>query len=252
MADAAQQFRVKAILGELRDSNKDRRRTAVMKLGMVGGDQAVRTLIRLVDNHHEDLIVRGRAALMLGKLKDDRAVPHLIRALPSAWLSHPFSCRAGIGQNRRPPRRGRAAQPGCRQPRQNATCGRRGAATVGPRCRTGGIQRRATANLTSARALGRKSVSLPKAAMVRAWRQPQACLLALLMIISLLLRIVLLANEGQLRFPDEFRYLRSTDAAQQIVELDGAALLSSLLGHADHPGFTAVGLIPGADAPPDL
>ena len=80
--------------------------------------------------------------------------------------------------------------------------------------------------------------------MVRAWRQPQACLLALLMIISLLLRIVLLANEGQLRFPDEFRYLRSTDAAQQIVELDGAALLSSLLGHADHPGFTAVGLIP--------
>ena len=98
MADAAQQFRVKAILGELRDSNKDRRRTAVMKLGMVGGDQAVRTLIRLVDNHHEDLIVRGRAALMLGKLKDDRAVPHLIRALQAPGFLTPFHAAQALGK----------------------------------------------------------------------------------------------------------------------------------------------------------
>ena len=98
MDDAAQQSRVKAILGELRDVNKDRRRTAVMKLGMVGGEQALRTLIRLVDNHHEDLIVRGRAALMLGKLKDDRAVPHLIRALQAPGFLTPYHAAQALGK----------------------------------------------------------------------------------------------------------------------------------------------------------
>jgi HEAT repeat protein len=52
-----------------------------MKLGMMGGDEAVRNLILIVENEFEDLIVRGRAALMLGKLGDSRAVPPLIRAL---------------------------------------------------------------------------------------------------------------------------------------------------------------------------
>jgi len=68
-------------MSELRDSNKERRRTAVMKLGMMGGDEAVRTLIFTVRNPTEDLIVRGRAALMLGKLGDQRAVDPLIEAL---------------------------------------------------------------------------------------------------------------------------------------------------------------------------
>jgi HEAT repeat protein len=68
-------------MSELRDSNKERRRTAVMKLGMMGGEEAVRTLIFTVRNPTEDLIVRGRAALMLGKLGDPRAVDPLIEAL---------------------------------------------------------------------------------------------------------------------------------------------------------------------------
>lgn len=98
MVDPEQNSKVKSILSELRDVNKDRRRTAVMKLGMVGGDQALRTLIGIVENSQEDLIVRGRAALMLGKLKDDRAVPHLIRALEAPGFLTPFNAAQALGK----------------------------------------------------------------------------------------------------------------------------------------------------------
>ena len=98
MTDVIDDSKVKTILSELRDVNKDRRRTAVMKLGMVGGDQAVRTLINIVDNSQEDLIVRGRAALMLGKLKDDRAVPHLIRALEAPGFLTPYHAALALGK----------------------------------------------------------------------------------------------------------------------------------------------------------
>ena len=98
MTDVIDDIKVKTILSELRDVNKDRRRTAVMKLGMVGGDQAVRTLINIVDNSQEDLIVRGRAALMLGKLKDDRAVPHLIRALEAPGFLTPYHAALALGK----------------------------------------------------------------------------------------------------------------------------------------------------------
>lgn len=98
MADSNNDGKVGAILSELRDVNKGRRRTAVMKLGMVGGDQAVRTLISIVDNSQEDLIVRGRAALMLGKLKDDRAVPHLIRALDAPGFLTPYNAAQALGK----------------------------------------------------------------------------------------------------------------------------------------------------------
>ena len=98
MADSNNDSKVRTILSELRDVNKDRRRTAVMKLGMVGGDQAVRTLISIVDNSQEDLIVRGRAALMLGKLKDDRAVPHLIRALEAPGFLTPYNAAQALGK----------------------------------------------------------------------------------------------------------------------------------------------------------
>ena len=93
-----QNSKVSAILSELRDVNKDRRRTAVMKLGMVGGEQAVRTLIGIVANSQEDLIVRGRAALMLGKLKDDRAVPPLIRALEAPGFLTPYNAAQALGK----------------------------------------------------------------------------------------------------------------------------------------------------------
>ena len=98
MANPEQNSKVSAILSELRDVNKDRRRTAVMKLGMVGGDQALRTLIGIVENRQEDLIVRGRAALMLGKLKDDRAVPHLIRALEAPGFLTPYNAAQALGK----------------------------------------------------------------------------------------------------------------------------------------------------------
>ena len=89
---------VKVILSELRDFNKDKRRTAVMKLGMVGGDQAIRALIRVVGNRQEDLIVRGRAALMLGKLKDDRAVSALIAALDAPGFQTPYHAAIALGE----------------------------------------------------------------------------------------------------------------------------------------------------------
>ncbi len=98
MIDQESPNAVSVILTELRDINKEKRRTAVMKLGMVGGDQAVRALIGIVDNHQEDLIVRGRAALMLGKLKDDRAVITLIRALEAPGFQTPYFAAIALGK----------------------------------------------------------------------------------------------------------------------------------------------------------
>jgi HEAT repeat protein len=89
---------IKHLLIELRDVNKEKRRTAVMKLGMLGGDQAVRALIRTVTNDHEDLIVRGRAALMLGKLRDTRAVDPLIDALDAPGFQTPVYAAQALGE----------------------------------------------------------------------------------------------------------------------------------------------------------
>ena len=89
---------VKQILAELRDVNKDKRRTAVMKLGMLGGDEAIRTLIMVVKNRNEDLIVRGRAALMLGKIGDTRAVEPLIEALDAPGFQTPLYAAQSLGK----------------------------------------------------------------------------------------------------------------------------------------------------------
>jgi HEAT repeat protein len=89
---------IKQLLAELRDVNKEKRRTAVMKLGMVGGDQATRTLMQIVQNDYEDLIVRGRAALMLGKLRDPRAVDPLIRALEAPGHQTPVHAAQALGK----------------------------------------------------------------------------------------------------------------------------------------------------------
>jgi HEAT repeat protein len=89
---------IKQLLVDLRDINKDKRRTAVMKLGMTGGDKAVRTLMSIVQNEHEDLIVRGRAALMLGKLGDARAVNPLIRALDAPGFQTPLYAAQALGK----------------------------------------------------------------------------------------------------------------------------------------------------------
>lgn len=89
---------IKQLLSDLRTFDKEKRRTAVMKLGMVGGEEAVRALIMAVKNHHEDLIVRGRAALMLGKLGDPRAVQPLIQALDAPGLQTPLNAAQALGK----------------------------------------------------------------------------------------------------------------------------------------------------------
>ena len=89
---------IRQYLSELRDYNKERRRTAVMKLGLVGGEEAVRALIMALQNRNEDLIVRGRAALMLGRLGDTRAVQPLIGALDAPGMQTPLHAARSLGR----------------------------------------------------------------------------------------------------------------------------------------------------------
>lgn len=97
MADSNPAGSIQSVLSELRDTNKDKRRLAVMKLGMIGGEEAVTTLIRLLDDPYEDLIVRGRSALMLGKLSDNRAVMPLVRALEAPGYQTPMHAAESLG-----------------------------------------------------------------------------------------------------------------------------------------------------------
>ena len=89
---------LRQVLAELRDVSKERRRTAIMKLGMIGGEEAVRNLIYVVSNHNEDLIARGRAALMLGMLGDNRAVQPLITALDAPGYQTPLYAAQALGK----------------------------------------------------------------------------------------------------------------------------------------------------------
>lgn len=89
---------IKQLLSDLRAPNKDKRRTAVMKLGMTGGDEAARALMQAVQNEYEDLIVRGRAALMLGNMRDARAVDPLIRALDAPGFQTPLYAAEALGK----------------------------------------------------------------------------------------------------------------------------------------------------------
>src|SRR5262245_31510509 len=89
---------IKQLLADLRGFDKDKRRTAVVKLGLVGSDEAIRALIMTVNNDHEDLIARGKAALMLGKLRDMRAVDSLIQALDAPGFQTPVYAAEALGK----------------------------------------------------------------------------------------------------------------------------------------------------------
>jgi HEAT repeat protein len=89
---------VKQLLADLRDFNKERRRKAVYKLGMLGGEEALRALMGAVEDDNEDLIVRGRAAQMLGKIKDTRAVESLILALRARGYKTPIYAAQALGR----------------------------------------------------------------------------------------------------------------------------------------------------------
>jgi len=68
-----------------------------MKLGMLGGDEAIRALIGTLDNDYEDLIVRARSAKMLGKMGDHRAIGALIRALDAPGYQTPLFAAEALG-----------------------------------------------------------------------------------------------------------------------------------------------------------
>jgi len=89
---------LKQLLSDLRSFDKEKRRTAVMKLGMIGSEEAIRALIMTVRNDHEDLIARGRAALMLGKLREIRAVEPLIAALHAPGFQTPVYAAEALGK----------------------------------------------------------------------------------------------------------------------------------------------------------
>jgi HEAT repeat protein len=88
---------VKQLLADLRDFNKERRRKAVYKLGMAGGEEALRALMVAVEDANEDLIVRGRAAQMLGMMRDPRAVDSLINALSASGYQTPIHAAQALG-----------------------------------------------------------------------------------------------------------------------------------------------------------
>ncbi|MEL6272393.1 MAG: HEAT repeat domain-containing protein [Chloroflexota bacterium] len=88
---------MRQLLAELRDFNKERRRKAVYKLGMLGGEEALRALMVAVEDENEDTIVRGRAAQMLGKMRDSRAVTPLISALQAKGYQTPIHAAQALG-----------------------------------------------------------------------------------------------------------------------------------------------------------
>ncbi|MGB1285856.1 MAG: HEAT repeat domain-containing protein [Aggregatilineales bacterium] len=89
---------IKAVLSDLRGNSKEKRRTAVMRLGMIGDDEAIQILITTLENEFEDLIVRGRAAMMLGRVGDIRAVAPLIRALDAPGFQTPYHAAESLGR----------------------------------------------------------------------------------------------------------------------------------------------------------
>lgn len=85
-AFAMQPFVLPALRPLLSDPNADRRWWAVRSLALIGGEDAERLLIEHLTD--EDEATRCAAALALGQLRSETAIPHLLAALrdASGWM----------------------------------------------------------------------------------------------------------------------------------------------------------------------
>ena len=68
--------------------------------------------------------------------------------------------------------------------------------------------------------------------------------LLLILLVSFLLRLLLIANGGQLYWPDERRYWKPTTVADKLYAGDYKNVIASLLKYRTHGGMTSAGLIP--------
>lgn len=91
-------YEIKQLLMELHGFDKEKRRKAVLKLGIIGGTEALKALHLMMLSDHEDEIARGKAALMLAKLADLSSVPYLIRALGSKDHTTPINAAFALGK----------------------------------------------------------------------------------------------------------------------------------------------------------
>lgn len=85
-AFATQPFVLPALRPLLGDASADRRWWAVRTLALIGGEDAERLLIERLND--EDEPTRCAAALALGQLRSEDAIPHLLAALrdESGWM----------------------------------------------------------------------------------------------------------------------------------------------------------------------
>ena len=68
--------------------------------------------------------------------------------------------------------------------------------------------------------------------------------LLLILLVSFLLRLLLVANGGQMYWPDERRYWTSTTIADKLYAGDYKNVIASLLKYRAHAGMTSPALIP--------
>jgi|GEM_PF-6341935 len=90
--------RMRQIAAELRGSNKEKRLHAVMRLGTMRSESSVKMLISVLENTHQEIPVRARAALMLGLTKSQSAVFPLLQALDANGYSIKVNAAKSLGK----------------------------------------------------------------------------------------------------------------------------------------------------------
>jgi len=72
---------IDGLINALRDRDADMRRSALLKLSIIGDERAVKPLMRVVEDEDEDGEVRQAAVCAVGRIGGKRAVESLIRVL---------------------------------------------------------------------------------------------------------------------------------------------------------------------------